>query len=193
MYFEGVKEEESKLIGLVLIGDIPMPVVQKDGFIYPSIFPYVDFEKQQFVYNTQKKFFIDNDNPNGQAEIWHGLIKFDTISQYQTFFDKIRTYNADPSAFIDKAIRYDDFIGLKKYMIEDNIPYYTNKLMFAEDVGYHRYNSTLFDTLKESHNTSALTIGDDLVSDLAGTQDDELQDYATMIEERNTEAKDIIS
>lgn len=193
MYFEGIKWEESTLIGLVLIGDIPMPVVQKDGFIYPSIYPYVDFEKQQFVYHTQKRFFVDNNNPNGQAEIWHGLIKFDTISQYHNFFDKIKTYTADPSSFADKAIRYDDFIGLKKYVIEDNIPYYTNKLMFAEDIWYHRYTSTLLDHLKESHNTSALAIGDELVSDLAGVEDNELQDYATMIEEKNTEAKEIIS
>ena len=43
MYFEGLKDQSSKLIGTILIGDVPLPVVQNNGFIYPSIFPYVDF------------------------------------------------------------------------------------------------------------------------------------------------------
>jgi hypothetical protein len=78
MYFEGMKDESSKLIGVVLIGNVPLPVVQNNGFIYPSIYPYVDFEQQQFIYDTNKKFFVANENPNGQAEIRHGIIKFET-------------------------------------------------------------------------------------------------------------------
>jgi hypothetical protein len=39
--------------------------------MYPTIFPYVDFEEQQFVYDTNQQFFVYNDNPRGQAEIWH--------------------------------------------------------------------------------------------------------------------------
>jgi hypothetical protein len=110
MYFEGLKDESSKLVGTILIGDVPLPVVQNNGFIYPSMYPYVDFEHQEFVYDANKKFFVYNDNPNGQAEIRHGIIKFDAAAQYNAFFDKVRINYNNPTNFIDKAIWYDDFI-----------------------------------------------------------------------------------
>jgi hypothetical protein len=31
----------------------------------------VDFEEQQFIYDNNQKFFVYNNNPRGQAEIWH--------------------------------------------------------------------------------------------------------------------------
>jgi len=83
----------------VLVGDIPLPVVEYNSFIYPSIYPYVDFEDQQFVYNADKEYFSYNNNPNAQAEIRHGIIKFkgtnttDEINKYERFFDKLQNYN----------------------------------------------------------------------------------------------------
>jgi len=54
IYFDGIQDMPSKLAGIVLIGNIPMPVIQDNGFVYPSIFPYVDFENQEFVYDNNK-------------------------------------------------------------------------------------------------------------------------------------------
>ena len=193
MYFEWLKDESSKLIGVILIGDIPLPVVQNKWFIYPSIFPYVDFEQQEFIYDTNKKFFVYNDNPNGQAEIRHGLIKFDTTAQYNTFFEKVKSYKADPTKFIDKAIWYDDFIGLKKYFIPENTKYYVNNMIFWEDIGYHRYTSLLLDTLKNEHNNDTLAIGDTLNSDMQNVEDTGLQAYGDMIQSRNTEASGVVA
>ena len=158
MYFEGLEDEPSKLVGTILIGNIPLPVVQNNGFIYPSIYPYVDFEDQQFIYDTNEEFFVYNNNPNGQAEIWHGLINFDTIEDYESFFTKVRSYYNNPTAFVDKTIRYDDFIGLKKYFIPENTKYYVNNLIFSEDIGYHRFTSLLLDTLTSEHNNETLHI-----------------------------------
>jgi hypothetical protein len=90
----------------------------------------VDFEEQEFIYDANKQFFVYNDNPNGQAEIWHGLIQFDTSTQYNTFFTKLRSYHNNPTDFIDNAIRYDDFIGTKKYFIPENTKYYINSMIF---------------------------------------------------------------
>ncbi|MCX6825442.1 MAG: VCBS repeat-containing protein [candidate division SR1 bacterium] len=188
MYFEGIKDQSSKLVGTILIGDVPLPVVQNNGFIYPSIFPYVDFEHQEFVYDSNKKFFVYNDNPNGQAELWHGIIKFDTAQQYNTFFNKVKSYKENPIKFIDKAIRYEDFIGLKKYFIPENTKYYINNLLFAEDMGYHRYNNLLLNTLKSEHNDSSLAVGNDLKADLQTTTDPDLKAYATDIGSRNDQA-----
>ncbi len=188
MYFEGLKDESSKLVGTILIGDVPLPVVQNNGFIYPSIYPYVDFEHQQFIYDTNKKFFIENNNPNGQAEIWHGIIKFDTAPQYNDFFKKVKSYYNNPTGFIDKAIRYEDFIGLKKYFIPENTKYYINSMIFAEDIGYHRFNNLLLNILKDEHNQSSIDLSSNLKDDLQNVTDPELKAYATDIDSRNTEA-----
>jgi hypothetical protein len=148
----------------------------------------VDFENQEFIYDTNKKFFVYNDNPNGQAEIRHGIIKFDTAAQYNTFFTKVKSYYTNPTQFIDKAIRYEDFIGLKKYFIPENTKYYVNNIAFAEDIGYHRYTNLLLNIMKGEHNDSSLAIGNDLNNDLQGTTDPDLQAYASDMETRNNQA-----
>lgn len=186
MYFEGIKDESSKLVGTILIGDVPLPVVENNGFIYPSIFPYVDFEKQEFIYDSNKKFFVYNNNPNGQAELRHGIINFDTLPEYSKFFAKVKSYYENPTAFIDKAIRYDDFIGTKKYFIPENTKYYINSLIFSEDIGYHRFNNLLLNTLKDEHNDSTLAVGNDLNNDLQATDDPELKAYASDMASRNS-------
>jgi len=188
MYFEGLKDEGSKLVGTVLIWNIPLPVVENNGFIYPSIYPYVDFEDQQFIYDTTKKFFVYNNNPNGQAELRHGIIQFKTASEYNDFFIKVRAYYTNPTKFIDKAIRYEDFIGLKKYFIPENTKYYINSMMFSEDIGYHRFNNLMLNILKDEHNESALSLGTDLKDNLQDVEDPELKAYADDMESRNNEA-----
>lgn len=191
MYFEGLKDESSKLVGTILIGDVPLPVVENNGFIYPSIYPYVDFENQQFIYDTNKKFFVYNDNPNGQAELWHGIIQFDATQQYNDFFDKVKSYYNNPTTFIDKAIWYEDFIGLKKYFIPENTKYYINSLLFSEDIGYHRFNNLLLNVLKDEHNDSALALGNNLKNDLQDVEDPELKAYANDMAARNNEAAEL--
>lgn len=184
IYFDGIQDVPSRLAGIVLIGNIPLPVVQDNGFIYPSIYPYVDFEQQQFVYDTNKWFFVPNDNPNGQAEVWHGIINFTGTAQYVKYFQKLKNYTADPEAFVDPQIWYDDFIGTKKYFIQENTEYYVNKQIFAEDIGYHRLNNLLLNTLKGEYNSNATTLGDTLQNDLADTENQELKAYADMIKEK---------
>lgn len=188
MYFEGLKDQSSKLVGTILIGNIPLPVVNNNGFIYPSIYPYVDFENQEFIYDSNKKFFVYNNNPNGQAELWHGIIKFDTATQYNDFFTKVKSYNTNPTKFIDKAIRYEDFIGLKKYFIPENTKYYTNSMIFAEDIGYHRFTNLLLNILKDEHNDSALALGNNLKTDIQDSTDADLKAYANDMAARNSTA-----
>ena len=111
MYFDGVKDSSSDLLGAIFLGNIPLPVVEQNGFIYPSIYPYVDFEHQQFVYNANQDYFVYNNVPNGQPEIWHGLINFGTdISAYTQYFQKLRTYVKSPSTYVAPRLWYDDFV-----------------------------------------------------------------------------------
>ncbi|NOZ43619.1 MAG: hypothetical protein GXP45_00320 [bacterium] len=152
MYFDGIKNQSSSLIGVILIGNIPLPVVNTQGFLYPSIYPYVDFEDQQFIFDGASKSFVFNNNSKAQAELWHGLIKFDAVDDYHRFFDKLRSYAQDPGNYAKKQIWYDDFIALKEYYNPDNIPYYINSFLFADDIGYRRYNNLMLDMLQGSHN-----------------------------------------
>ncbi len=191
MYFEWLKDSSSKLIGTILIGDVPLPVVQNNGFVYPSIYPYVDFENQQFIYDASKKFFVANGNINGQAEIRHGIIKFDTTSQYDDFFAKVKSYYENPTTFIDKAIRYEDYIWLKKYFIPENTKYYINSFLFWEDIAYHRFNNLLLNQLTNEHNKAALDVENSLQTDLQNVEDPDLQTYAADMKTRNDTAASV--
>lgn len=60
IYFDGIKNKNSRLIGTILIGDIPLPVVKYNDYIFPSIYPYVDFLEQKYLRSESEKYFIKN-------------------------------------------------------------------------------------------------------------------------------------
>lgn len=161
LYFDGLKDQSSRLIGLVVIGEIPLPVVKYNDYIFPSIYPYVDFLEQKYLWDDEAGYFL-NAREEGQAEIWHGIIDFGKETKsYQSFFAKLKNYEADPAAFVEKKIWYDDFIALKNNFLEDNFNLYKNKLLFAEDLGYHRYTQLFADFLEqENKDESSDTIND---------------------------------
>ena len=154
MYFDWIDWETSRLIWLVLIWDIPLPVVNQDWYIYPTIYPYVDFEEQKFIWDEESKYFVYNNNPNWQAEIWHWMINFeDNIKDYEDYFDKLRRYWVDPDSYIWKAIWYEDFIWNNKYFNSDSLNFYLNNYIFAEDLWYHRYSDLLIKVLQGQRNS----------------------------------------
>ena len=140
MYFDGLKDESSRMIVVVLVWEIPLPVVRYQDYIFPSIYPYVDFLEQKYLWDEETKYFVKN-NDNGQAELWHGIINFNTADDYHKFFNKLKQYDNNPNDFVDKKIWYDDFIALKKNFLEDAYSFYQNSLIFAEDSMYHRYTN----------------------------------------------------
>lgn len=165
MYFDWIKWETSNLLWTILIWDIPLPVVQKKWFIYPTIFPYVDFEDQQFIYDNNQQFFVYNNNPRGQAEIWHGIINFWLDSKkYNNYFEKLKTYSKDPQNFVAPLFWYDDFVGIKDTFDKDTLPFYINNFLFTEDVGYHRFTNLMLDYFKQIQNDSAQNLVDSLAN-----------------------------
>ncbi|MFZ2718776.1 MAG: VCBS repeat-containing protein, partial [Candidatus Absconditicoccaceae bacterium] len=159
MYFDGLKDETSKLVGLILLGDIPLPVINNQGFVYPSIYPYVDFENQKFIRSDQQKYFIYNDNPKGEPEIWHSIINYkDNIYEYQSFFDKLQNYYTNPSDFVDTKIRYDDMIANKNYFYQEALGSYINNFIYSEDIGYHRFTNLLLKMVQGEQNEQISSI-----------------------------------
>ena len=145
IYFDGLKDVPSTLVGLIMFWDIPLPVVNQNWYVFPTVYPYVDFEDQKYVWDSDTEYFVSNGNPGWQAEIWHWLINYWTdIGAYTNvntgFFAKVKKYDSNPGEFIWKSIRYDDFISQKKTFLSNNFPYYRNRIMFAEDLWYQRYS-----------------------------------------------------
>ncbi|MDR2416444.1 MAG: hypothetical protein LBD75_07825 [Candidatus Peribacteria bacterium] len=165
IYFDGLEGVNSTLLGVILIGNIPLPVINQDGYIFPSIYPYVDFLEQKYVRDPNDQYFIPNGNEKGQAEIWHGLIDYDErIADYQNFFNKIKAYKENPQDFIGKDMWYEDFIANKNGFLEDNLQFYQNKILFSEDIGYQRFTPLMLKTFQGTQNEGAATITNDLAN-----------------------------
>lgn len=72
---------------------------------------------------------------------------------YEKFFEKLKKYSGNPTNFVEKKIRYDDFMALKKSFLSDSYRLYINKLLFAEDLMYHRYTNLFASILQSDHET----------------------------------------
>ena len=62
---------------MVLIGDIPLPVVNKGGQGFLSLLPYTDFLRSHATLWTHilKIFVLNPKSQDTQVEVWHGVIK----------------------------------------------------------------------------------------------------------------------
>lgn len=80
-------------------------------------------------------------------------------SDYVAFFEKLKQYHNDPTAYIGNKVWYDDFIDQQASFNKTNLPNYINKFLFAEDLAYHRYNPLLIDLRNKNNNqkTAELT------------------------------------
>ncbi len=159
MYFDGLKDETSKLVWVILLWDIPLPVINNQWFIYPSIYPYVDFENQKFIRSDQDKYFIYNDNPKGAPELWHSIINYKSnINEYKSFFQKLETYYASPADFVDTKLRYDDMIANKNYFYQEALGSYINNFIYSEDIWYHRFTNLLLKMVQWEQNQQIASI-----------------------------------
>ena len=147
VYFDGIKNTSSRLIWVIVMGKVPLPVVKYQNYIFPSIYPYTDFIEQKYIWDETQWYFIQNKTV-WEAEIWHWLISLNDASKYDKFFTKLKKYQNDPEKFIDKKIWYDDFIALNKNFLQETYQLYKNKVIFAEDLIYHRYTNFLIDMLQ---------------------------------------------
>jgi len=155
IYFDWLDWDTSSLKWVVLVWDIPFPVVNFNSFVYPSIYPYTDLEDQQFIFDDNKWYFVFNWNKNWQAEIWHGVINFDKVSDYSGFFEKLKTYISNPVDFVAKKIWYDDFVANKKYYSKQTVNTYINNFLFAEDIAYNRFTNLMLDLLKWNYTSAS--------------------------------------
>lgn len=118
-FFEGANVDGGlgKLVGVVLIGDVPLPVVQNADESFASVFPYVDLVQPAYVYQPDQDRFQRSSVAKPQAELWHGVINppgsFEEKKEaLMAFFQKnARFYAGDEemSVFSDQIGFHDHF------------------------------------------------------------------------------------
>lgn len=106
----------SQLVGTVLIGNVPIPMVTKDGTTFPSLYPYVDFDKKRFVYDERSHRYVFQTDvlESSEVDIWHGVINpsLGSVWQWGSDIRKIK-------AFLDKTHEF--YTGQAKFA-PTNIP-----------------------------------------------------------------------
>lgn len=152
LYLQWAMNKPSSLEWVILIWDLPLPVVSRDWYYYPTIYPYTDFIDKKFVFNEVSKFFEYHEINDWKPEIWQGMINFkNNITDYWNFFEKLKTYNSNPSDYANKKFWYEDFVHLMKTFNEYNLQYYVNWFLFLEDIRLQRHSELLIDFMFEDY------------------------------------------
>ncbi|KKQ71504.1 MAG: Peptidoglycan-associated outer membrane protein [Candidatus Peregrinibacteria bacterium GW2011_GWC2_39_14] len=163
LYFEGeeVKNTVAQLRGIVLIGNIPLPEVEKAGKKFTTIFPYTDFDERAYVYDYTKNAFVSNPSSlDPTADVWHGVIP-GTPDEIATYLDKNHLYHTGNKDFTDfeQKIFYADLNRENETMTRamyKNYEEYTNSL---EKMAYYRYTKEwLIDLMKKFNESIAADV-----------------------------------
>ncbi len=157
LYFDGEEGFDglSQLAGVVLIGDVPLPVVEQDGRPFESVYPYTDFLDKTFIHDRATGIYKQYlQAPRQQSETWHGIIRgpeggADKQEALAAFFDKNHAYHAgDPNyAQFDRKVFFADLVQEPTRIgAEGFLPYHLF-LEHLEDIVYERYTTRLLEEL----------------------------------------------
>ena len=145
---DGTPNEQNRLKGIVIVGNVPLPVVNKNGNRFVSLFPYTDFDDPYYIYDSASKDFVVNtENQKPGAEIWHGVIVPPQGGEpgnklLAEYFDKNHLYKIGEAGYADfaKKIFYGDLIKEFKTLSADGLGGYLQYLKYWEDISYFRFN-----------------------------------------------------
>lgn len=181
-YFEGNPEDSdpTKLSGVVIVGDVPLPVVNKLGNRFISLLPYTDFEEPAYLLDSETQDFLPNAAAqNLQNEIWHGVIVppldgQEGIDLLATYFDKnhaFHTGDEDATSFNQKVF-IGDLITEASALNPTAFASYERFTNLWEEIAYYRYTNDLVEDLYTQMQTS-VEEGDFLDNDSDGFYDEE--------------------
>ncbi len=138
-YFNGAGEHENVMQGVVVIGDVPLPVVNKNGNRFVSMLPYSDFVDPAYVFDGQD-FVVNETRGELKPEVWHGIIA-GANEDLKSFFEKNHAYyEGDPEyRDFDRKVFFGDFINEESQIGDDAFKRYKEYTESAEDLVYNRF------------------------------------------------------
>jgi hypothetical protein len=105
LYFSGIPNhgnKTQKLVGTILIGHVPLPVVHKDNKDFLSLYPYTDFDEPHFFWNweTSRYEYLNQKRNDTRPDIWHSVIDPNTgnldtdVQKIRDFFARVYEFDA---------------------------------------------------------------------------------------------------
>lgn len=170
LYRNGDGTNKNRLAGVVLVGDIPLPVVNKSGNRYISMFPYTDFSDKAYLYNDKANSFERNASVAfPKPEIWHGVIRapkddFAGREQLAEYFDKNHLYYEGVPMFsqFDRRMFFGDLVNEEEQVNPDSYKQYLQYISSLEDLTYMRYNKFWAQELSKKSTEVLNNIPDDI-------------------------------
>ncbi len=145
LYFSGYKNDhKSQLVGVVLIGEVPLPIVDKNGGLNPAIFPYVDFEDTVYTWDYAKERFVWRGGDD-EPEIWHGVIRSDAesleaqIQELTKFFTRNHEVHQNRVNY-PKKVFFADFYRQRQGINDKQKKFYENWINHLGDFVYLRFS-----------------------------------------------------
>ncbi len=177
-WYKGLKKNASftsRLVGTVLVWNIPLPQVYDRKKSGNSILPYTDFDEKSFIFNHDSQRYEKNDNNINwvKADIWHGIIAPQTgntssdIELINWFFEKDHNFYEWTEQFENKKAvinwkreekvheKYEPYVLYFDQFREQaglnytKFKWYEAYLENKEDILYARYNQDLERRLRE--------------------------------------------
>lgn len=146
LYYDGEKDTDSDLVGVMLIGSIPFPLVEMQWKRMFSVYPYVNFVDPMFVYDEGRDVFAYNNEPDSQPQLFHSYLPPE-IATLKKFFEKLRKYDQDPTQYAKPLLWYENFPYLKTSFTSEHLTEYIDSMVFAEERSYRRYNKPFSDLI----------------------------------------------
>jgi hypothetical protein len=160
LYFSGYNNDhKSQLIGTILIGDVPLPVVNKEGVFHATPFPFTDFENPSYLWNTTEERFVWQSGGDEQPEIWHGIIRSDEetkaaqIRDMKAYFDGNHRIHSGEET-VSKKIFLADIPSQRRGISDQQKEMYQKWIDHLEDFSYLRFNKNWLNGLFEEINPS---------------------------------------
>ncbi|MDD4351367.1 MAG: hypothetical protein PHU71_00060 [Candidatus Gracilibacteria bacterium] len=107
------------LLGVILVGRVPVPDVDYQGNVFKSVYPYMDFDDKAFLYSEQQGNFVYT-GADPKAEIWSGVIREAKDTNLNGFFSKALAYHAG-GVEVSQRMFYENLVELEifKKSIQD--------------------------------------------------------------------------
>ncbi|MDF2379671.1 MAG: S-layer homology domain-containing protein [Candidatus Gracilibacteria bacterium] len=149
VYFEGLEVSEglATLTGLVIVGDVPLPIVHRGVESFPSVFPYVDLVNPGYVFDPDQQIFVSSIVDQPQAEIWHGLIRpkgegDERVDELVRYFEKNEAFYAQDEQYsvVKEKIGFHDQYWENDSFDNETMRWYLKKLQYLERLMHFRFS-----------------------------------------------------